>query len=181
MKQLPYELVSAVQDLYDLYTRQGPRGPYRLSLFSDPNEIAADWPAAVQAHAERLDELARGVSCLLANNLDAAALPVIAEFWRSVCGLERELAGASWQQPAYYYFITQELRKTSGAMPSTAYRLFGEVLAVYLDILCAQRPDFEGDYAARIGQLRQIVIQTGDMSSASAMEGLSGSGSGSAD
>ena len=130
MKQLPYELVSAVQDLYDLYMRMGPRGPYRLSLFSDPSEIDADWPPAVQTHAVRLDELARGVSCLLANDLDSSALPVIAEFWRGVVALEKEITGSAWHLPVYYIFISRELKRQDGATVAAAYRLFGEVLAV---------------------------------------------------
>lgn len=168
MQQLPFELVCAVQDLYDLYTRLGPRGPYRLSLFSDPAEVDETWPEPVQRHGQRLDELARGVSCLLANDLGGAAAPLIREFWRSVRALHAELAGPSWRQPAYFAFITHELSRPAAVPVRQAYRLFGEVLAVYLELICELRPDGTGQLDGRIPQLRRALFQSGAVSSDSA-------------
>jgi len=173
MKQLPYELVSAVQDLYDLYTRLGPRGPYRLSLFSDPAEVDESWPPLVKQHASRLDELTRGVSCLLANDLAQAAAPVTGELWQGIRELARELAGSAWRQPAYFGFLTYELTRPAHLDTSDAYRLFGEVLAVYLELLCELRPAMEVEYGARIRQLRRTLLQTGEKSSGSAAGGAS--------
>lgn len=171
MKQLPFELVCAVQDLYDLYLRLGPRGPYRLSLFSDPAEVDETWPEPVQRQAPRLDELARGVSCLLANDLARAAPPLIREMWRAVLDLEAEVAGPGWHQPAYFAFISHELSRPDRVAARDAYRLFGEVLAVYLEVVCELRPAADGgEYGERIRQLRHALLQTGDVSSGSVAE-----------
>jgi len=168
MKQLPFELVCAVQDLYDLYMRLGPRGPYRLSLFSDPAEVDKTWPEQVQRRAPRLDELARGVSCLLANDLAIAAAPLIGELWRAIRTLHAELAGPAWHQPAYFSFITYELARTEEVAATDAYRLFGEVLAVYLELICELRPDSGEQYGERIMQIRRALLQIGDISPESA-------------
>jgi len=173
MKQLPFELVSAVQDLYDLYMRLGPRGPYRLSLFSDPAQVDESWPSPVKRDAPRFDELARGVSCLLANDLPDAATPVIAELWRGIRSLARELAESDWRQPAYFAFITHELARPALVNTSEAYRLFGEILAVYLELICELRPAQGLDYGARIRQLRRTLFQTGEKSSGSEAGGAS--------
>ncbi|MBN2081891.1 hypothetical protein JW859_06735 [bacterium] len=174
MNQDLYVLVGAVQDLYDLYLRIGPQGPYRLSLFSDPAEISADWPAPVQASAARIDQLARGVSCLLANDLAAAAPAVIAELWREVRRLEAQLNAPGWHEPGYYGFLTDELRGGRQLESPQAYRYFGEVLSIYLEIICGLRDGAQADYLVRIQRLRETVLQTGEISSRSTGLGASG-------
>ena len=167
MKQDLYILLGAVQDLYDLYLRIGPHGPYRLSLFSAPAEVGQGWPEPVRASAGRIDQLARGVSCLLANDLAAAAPAVIGELWREVRRLEGRLNGPGWREPAYYDFVTHELLSNSGPDSSRAYRLFGEVLSIYLEIICGLRDGDRTDYLTRIQRLRETVLQTGEISSRS--------------
>lgn len=168
MAAVPYQLICAVQDLYELYSREGPRGPYRMQLFHDQAQVAAHWPAAVQASAADLDLLIRGASCLLANDLAAAALPVAAELWRRVQELERSLGLAASPIPQYYAYLTGELRYAPRT-PELAYRLFGEVLAVYLDVLGLAQPTLAAVLRPRLKQLRRALLQAGVSSSSSAI------------
>jgi len=156
-------VIGAVKDLSDLYNRINPRGPYRISLFANASEVGADWPAPFHQNGERIDTLIRGVGCLLANDLADAAWPVTADLWRSIQQLERELID-NWSRPDYYRFLTRDLERT-GQKGDGIYRLFGEVLAVYLDIICTVRPDYHTQYGSRISALRRLVAQTGDISS----------------
>lgn len=165
MPSLPIELLGAVQDLCALYTRLGPRGPYRHSLFGEQAATAPDWPGSVRQSAARLDELIRGVSCLLANDLAAAAPPLLRTLWRAVRELAQQLAPAGWRRPAYYRFLTLEMEGLRAADTQAVYRLYGEVLAIYLDLLCACRPAQLSEYGPRVGQLRRQLIQTGVKSS----------------
>jgi hypothetical protein len=136
---LASELVYTVQDLYDLFQRHNPLGGYRHSLFHDTAAPARSVPPE-QAEGCRLAySLARGVSCLLANDLPEAALALVAELWRQVLRQEQAQAGADWREPEYYRFLSAELSQpaTGDGARADAYRLFGEVLAVQLDNLAA--------------------------------------------
>jgi hypothetical protein len=156
----PYQLVCAVQDLYDLYLRLAPTGPYRLPLFAGAAAPAPVLPAGMREQALRLDALARGVTCLLANKLPLAALPVAAEMWRGVQLLERTLAPSAGV-PQYYAYLTRELAQAEDDAERQAYRLFGEVLAVYLDVLrLAGLPGAAGGTAA-VQHLRCLIAQAG--------------------
>ena len=164
----PIELLGAVQDLFALYTRHGPRGPYRHSLFGEQAEAAAEWPAPVRERAVALDVMIRGVSCLLANELAAAAPPLLGSLWRSVRQLARRLSAGAPHEPAYYRFLTIEVNNLDATGPSDVYRLFGEVLAVYLDILFASRPELRQDDGGQVARLRRLLTQTGEKSSGAA-------------
>lgn len=156
-----------MQDLYDLYQRIAPCGPYRMPLFQQEQAADPPVPPAVRGQAQLLDTLLRGVSCLLANQLPDAALPVIAEVWRRVQALE-----AAWlpgtQPAAYYAFLTRELQAREPDTARQACRLFGEVLAVYLDVLCLMRLPKTDGLAGTVQHLRGLIVQTGDRSSSAA-------------
>ena len=171
----PIELLGAVQDLFALYTRHGPRGPYRHSLFGEQAEAAAEWPTPVRQHAAALDVLIRGVSCLLANELAAAAPPLLGSLWRSVRRLARRLSTGAQREPAYYRFLTSEIGSLDASGPGDVYRLFGEVLAVYLDLLLASRPELRQDHGGQVARLRRLLAQTGVKSSAAASGSSAGS------
>ena len=159
-----FQVIGAVQDLNDLYNRINPRGPYRMSLFSEAAAVGEEWPQPFHAKGGRIDVLIRGVSCLLANDLAESAWPVAAELWNSIVQLEGELAPAGWRAPDYYQFLARELSRPV-AKGGKIYQLFGEVLAVYLDIICAVRGDYRREYGERIRSLRRLVVQTGESSS----------------
>jgi len=163
-------MIGAVQDLFDLHNRLCPHGPYRLSLFADREMITDEWPVALREHAPRLDTLIRGVSCLLANDLSTAALPLTISLWETVQEMERVIAGSAWRRPEYYQFLSEDLHCNIVGTQADAYRLFGEVLAIYLDILCELRPAWKQEYQPLISRLRGELVQTGDISSASATE-----------
>lgn len=172
MNPVPFEVIAAVKDLYDLYSRINPRGPYRLSLFGDQGEVGTDWPPPLQARANRLDELIRGVGCSLANDLAAPALAVTAALWNDIRRLEQELTGSRQRgEPEYYRFLTRELDQSAGSDQCQVYRLFGEVLAVYLDIICVLRPGYGTEYGALVNQLRALITQIGENSSVSTRSG----------
>ena len=158
---VPYELISAVQDLYDLYQRIGPAGHYKLSLFHNSQPVGQTWPEPVQLHAPRLDELARGVSCLLANGLIQPAPPVCGELWRGVLILEGALRPDPGPLPEYYRYLSRELSKPGPAKAHSVYRLFGEVLAVYLDVLAAAQGS-RGDWEVQVRELRRAIIEARD-------------------
>lgn len=178
MPALPIELLGAVQDLFALYTRHGPRGPYRHSLFGDQAEAAAEWPAPVRQRAVALDSMIRGVSCLLANELAAAAPPLLGSLWRTVRHLARQLPVGATGEPAYYRFLTVEVDKLDAAGPQDAYRLFGEILAVYLDLLFASRPELQREHGIHVLKLRRLLTQTGVKSSGDASGSSVGSSAG---
>jgi hypothetical protein len=161
------QLAGAVQDLYDLYVRMSPGGAYRLGILSEPHEPSASWPPALGARIARIDALIRGASCMLANKLPEAALPVVDALWRSTRAFERGLAGSRWREPAYYRFLAHELASMDGADSASIWRLFGEVLAVYLDVLCRLRPEALSEYIPEISRLRGMIAQTGEISSGS--------------
>jgi len=160
-----YRLICAVSDLYDIYTRVNPRGPYRHTLFHDPAQTTADWPAQIMDQAGELEELIRGISCLLANGMGRPALPVITALWQRIIRLERQLAGQSWQMPAYYRYIQREMQQTPAEPTTAAYYLFGEVLAIYIDILCETQPTKLADIQERVSALRRVIAQKGEISS----------------
>ncbi len=153
-----------MQDLYDLYQRIAPCGPYRLPLFSQEPAVAHSIPQPVRDQAQPLDALIRGVSCLLANQFPDAALPVIAELWRQV-----QSAEALWlpgnPPAAYYTFLTRELHAREPDAAEQAYRLFGEVLAVYLDLLCLLQLPKTAGVAHSVQHLRGLIAQAGVKSS----------------
>lgn len=156
--------MDAVQDLYDLYQRACPCGPYRLPLFGDAERGDGRVPQALRDDAGRIDTLLRGASCLLANHLAPAALPLIAAVWRGVQEFEaRWLPGFS--QPAYYSFLTRELATAEDDPAWQAYRLFGEVLAIYLDVFAAKGLPGTDGLAQSVVALRKVLAQTGERSS----------------
>jgi hypothetical protein len=174
----PIELLGAVQDLFALYTRHGPRGPYRHSLFGEQAEAAAEWPQPVRERAVALDSMIRGVSCLLANELASAVPPLLSSLWRSVRQLARQLPAGTGREPAYYRFLTVEVNNLAATSPADIYRLFGEVLAVYLDVLFASRPDLRRDYGGQVARLRRLLAQTGEKSSGVASDSSSDASAG---
>jgi len=75
------------------------------------------------------------------------------------------------QAPEYYRYLTYELR-IEALKPDLVCRLFGEVLAVYLDILALARPDLAVLLNDCVLELRRRIAQAGESSSASATGGL---------
>lgn len=177
MAAVPYELICAVQDLYELYSRFGPRGPYRMQLFHDQLPAHASWPPAVRQRSAKLDVLIRGASCLLANDLAPAALPVAGELWQQVRALEHELGLAPHPAPQYYAYLAHELAHAPREAQA-AYRLFGEVLAVYMDVLCLAHGETAEAVGERIPALRRRIIYAGDNSSGSTGPGSAGPAAG---
>lgn len=162
----PYNLICAVQDLHDLYQRAAPTGPYRLPLFAGEALPEAQLPEPLQQQAAYLDGLVRGATCLLANQLAPAALPVIAQLWRGVQLLEQRQGLLAEPAPEYYAFLTRELAGVEADAESQAYRLLGEVLAVYLDVLCVLRAAVADGIGDAVQRLRAAIAQTGERSSA---------------
>ena len=156
-QQLPASLVYAVQDLYDLYQRHAPGGPYRHGLFGEASGSGqAQLPGAASSRLAHANELARGVSCLLAASLPAAALATTAALWSAVRALERELAGDGYCEPEYYAFLSSELEREAGpGALATAYRLFGEVLAVLLDVCAHHLGADDAALPQRVAKLRR--------------------------
>ncbi len=155
---LPSELVYAVQDLYDLFQRHNPLGGYRYSLFHDAPAPEPAWPAAAAAGQRAALTLARGVSCLLASGLPEAALALTGALWQSQLSLERALAGSHWREPEYYRYLTAELARPGAGETAAeeAYRLFGEVLAVQLDLIAQlEAPAERAALHQRVAQLRR--------------------------
>lgn len=165
VEQRQSKVVAAAQDLFDLYTRLSPVKAHRLALFSDQSEVSAEWPALIQQEAPDLSVLIRGVSCLLANDLAPAAIPLTETLWLSVRSLDRTLAGKRWCEPAYFRYLSKELCNPTAKDTVVAYQLFAEVLAVYLDILCGLRVGWKEEHGPSINQLRRALSQTGDISS----------------
>jgi hypothetical protein len=165
VEQCLSQVVAAAQDLFDLYTRLSPVKAHRLALFSDQSEVGVEWPALIQQEAPGLSVLIRGVSCLLANDLAPAAIPLTETLWLAVRGLDRTLAGNNWREPAYFCYLSRELHNPPARDTTAAYRLFAEVLAVYLDILCGLRVGWKEAHGPSINRLRRTISQTGDISS----------------
>jgi hypothetical protein len=159
MAALASELVYTVQDLYDLFQRHNPLGGFRHSLFHETPTPKAALPPAVAADCRLAYSLARGVSCLLANGLPEAALALAAALWRHVREQERVLVGDSWREPDYYRFLTAEFAQPASdeaSTPSQAYCMFGEVLAVQLDLLALWLEEQEGAaLRQRVARLRR--------------------------
>jgi hypothetical protein len=173
-----YRLLSAVQDLHDLYQRLSPSGPYRLALFHDQDAAGgAGLDALPQASANALlaaapgiDLCVRAISCLLANHLAPASAPVCIELLRRIERLW-QLLKPGQRSPEYFGYLARELfaqRGEEGAEPellaqrtARAYRIFGEVLAIYLDLLCDARPELGSQYAEGIRALRQAILDAG--------------------
>ena len=153
----PYPLIAAVQDLYDLLLRHTPSGPYRHELFHDQPEPESEWPRLLRQRAPRLELLLRGASCLLGNSLAPAALPVLRELLPELRALDEALIGPLRPEVAAYYGILQrELRQPEdGESGARAYYLFGELLGVYLDLLCLARPELRSSLGAQTSALRR--------------------------
>jgi hypothetical protein len=156
MSAPPYTLILAVQDLYDLYLRLAPAGPYRMELFHDRQEPGAGWPDGLRGSARRLELLVRGVSCLLANQLAPASFALTGRLLSEVRALHRELDGMQ-TEPEYYRYLDFEVQQAEALDATLAYRLFGEVLSLYLDLLCVYGPPEAGDHLTRISQLRSAL------------------------
>lgn len=155
MEKLDSKLILAVQDLYDIYQQVSPAGPHRNSLLSAPPEPDRDWPAIVAGVAGVLDTLIRGTSCLLANDLAGATPPLLSALWRRITRLDRDLSPPP--PPAYYLYLEREIGTLTAGNGRGCYRLFGEVLAVYLDILLAQQPQLADAHRPRVNALRGTV------------------------
>ena len=158
MGALPSELVYAVQDLHDLFQRHNPLGGYRHGLFHDPPAPRPQFPRHALPLLRRACELARGVGCLLASGLPEAALALAGALWQAHVDLERALAGEGWREPEYYSYLASELARdpADGGVLSEAYRLFGEVLAVQLDLLAGYTGEGEGAaLRQRVAMLRR--------------------------
>jgi hypothetical protein len=164
---VPYQLLCAVQDMYDLYTRIAPAGPYRLTLFHDPPYVATQLAAPLRARLKRVDALIRGVSCLLGSGLCPAAMPVIAELWAETRAVERAWLQSTGAEPPYYGYVSKELLARSADGADAAYRLFGEVLAVLLDVLAGLGLPGTDGLSPRVRHLRAIIAQTGESASSS--------------
>ena len=91
----------------------------------------------------------------------ATALPVVAELWRGVRLLERELLPQA-PEPEYYAYLTRELTQPAADAERQAYRLFGEVLAVYLDVLGAAGLMPDASMGGEVRRLSAVIAQTGD-------------------
>jgi hypothetical protein len=133
-----YALLSSVLELYELYQRFSPAGPYRLELFLSPGDSQL-WQAEAGRRIAAIDELIRGGNCLLANQHPRAARHVVAALWAEVRAFWRE-AQFAWAgkvssvEPEKFERITQQLavEDTDAEQVVTA---LGEVLAVYLLVL----------------------------------------------
>ncbi len=173
MKPVPYFLVCAVQDLHDLYQRINPTGPYRMELFHDSPPVEKPVPSGLRHIAPELDTMIRGVSCLLASNLTIPAIPVIRSIWKLVRGIHGSVTMPGGAVPAYYEYMTHELDQIQDTLGTAArdentdarvYQLFGEVLAVYLDLLDAMRNPGQDSIRSRIDALRTVIAQSGSSS-----------------
>lgn len=168
---MPYSLISAVQDLHDMYTRSNPAGPFRLALFHDSLPSALHWPVPVAASAAHIDTLIRGISCLLGNDLAEAALPVIAALWKDVLRLSGEMHSDVQPTAEYYRFLTYEMFRPAGDPAQLAYRLFGEVLAAYLFVLAGASQQELPGLRSRVEKLRLQIVQSGELPVGSAPAG----------
>ncbi|MCB1217122.1 hypothetical protein KDL44_07000 [bacterium] len=163
MQRVPYSLISAVQDLHEMYTRSSPAGPFRLELFHDSLPRDPRWPAPVAASASHIDALIRGISCLLGNNLAEGALPVIAALWKAVLRLSGEMHSDVQPTAEYYRFLSYEMIRPPGDPAQLAYRLFGEVLAAYLFVLADATQLELPSLRSRVEKLRRQIIQSGEL------------------
>jgi len=157
MQSLSIALVDAVQDLYDLYLRLAPIGPYRMELFHERKDPGAEWPEQLRRAALGIDTLLRGASCLLANQLAPASIPLCAGVLKELRRLRMEL-GESGPEPEYYNYLGYELTRRGDGSNAMAYRLFGEVLALYLDLLCIYGPPGALEHLPRISLLRSALV-----------------------
>jgi hypothetical protein len=153
----PYPLIAAVQDLHDLLLRHTPSGPYRHELFHDQPEPQPEWPRLIREQAPRVELLLRGAGCLLSNNLAPAALPVLRELFPALRGLDEALTGPLRPEVAgYYAFLQRELAQPAAAESAAqAYYLLGELLALYLDLLCLARPELRASLGVQTTALRR--------------------------
>lgn len=145
-----------------MYTRTNPAGPFRMELFHDSLPSAVQWPVPVAASAQHIDTLIRGISCLLGNNLAAAALPVIASLWKDVLRLSSEMHSDVQPTAEYYRFLSYEMFRPPGDPAQLAYRLFGEVLAAYLFVLADATQLNLPSMRSRVEKLRLQIVQSGD-------------------
>jgi hypothetical protein len=160
-----YELICAVRDLYEIYINLAPGGPHRLALFSD---AATDPPPGPTAYAElltRCDGLIRAVGCLLANQLAAFSGPLMAALWGDVRRLHAQVFG-NRPRPPYFRFLDHETAHTQLA-EDEAYRVFGEVLAVYVEVLARLLPEHDAGMLDRVSALGAVIAQTAVSSSPS--------------
>ncbi len=145
-----------------MYTRTSPAGPFRMQLFHDALPRDPHWPVPVAASATHIDNLIRGISCLLGNNLAEPALPVIAALWKAVLRLSTEMHSDVQPTAEYYRFLSFEMIRPAGDPTHLAYRLFGEVLAAYLFVLAdATRLELPS-LRSRVEKLRQQIVQNGE-------------------
>lgn len=154
---MPYPLLAAVQDLHELLQRHSLSGPLRHSLFHDAEDRARDWPPLVNEHGPPLELLLRGAGCLLANGLAAAALPLLRELLPRLRELDGLLSGPLAEGVKQYYaLLERELAHgLSGDAAGRAHYLCGELLALYLDLLCVARPALHATLGAQVLSLRR--------------------------
>lgn len=163
VQRVPYSLISAVQDLHEMYTRSSPAGPFRLELFHDALPRDPKWPAPVAASATHIDALIRAISCLLGNNLAEGALPVIAALWKAVLRLSGEMHSDVQPTAEYYRFLSYEMIRPPGDPSQLAYRMFGEVLAAYLFVLADATQLQVPSLRSRVEKLRRQIVQNGEL------------------
>ena len=141
MQQIPFELISAVQDLQALLQRVVPGEQHsRVGRAGD---------------RERVWQLFKGAECLLSNSQPVSAVCLMGQCW----GLFKEgawrAAGLS-EEPEYFRYISYELLSYGSSSMVDAYRLYGEVASLYLDMLIKSgetgdvRPDEVAQSRARL-------------------------------
>lgn len=157
MERLSYELLAAVQDLHELLQRHSLSGPQRHSLFHDADDRSTVWPPAVEQQGPELELLLRGAGCLLANGLAPAALPLLCDLLPGLRRLDEELSGPLAEGVRQYYgLLERELGLgLGGDGAARAYYLCGELLALYLDLLCVARPELHAQLGAQVLALRR--------------------------
>jgi len=160
-----YELICAVRDLYEIYINLAPGGPYRLALFSDAATDPPPGPTAYTENLTRCDGLIRAVGCLLANQLAAFSAPLMAALWGDVRRLHAQVFRPQ-PRPLYFRFLDHESSRVQFA-EEEAYRVFGEVLVVYIDVLARLLPEHAAGLLDRVSVLGTVIAQTAVSSSPS--------------
>ena len=161
MEAKHYKLAGAVKDLHDLFQQINPAGPYRMALFHDRKSRASGQPTWFKLEAARIDTYLRGAACLLANDLAESAAPVIAIAWQHIKASALKIGFTQQSEPVYFSYLSSELDRAEVMTKSQTYRILGEVLAVYLDLLCSLGFDETGLVAPEVDQLRGVIAKVG--------------------
>lgn len=101
--------------------------------------------------------LLKGAECLLSNSMPVAAMCVLGQCWARI--KERAwIAAGLGQEPEYFRFITYELGEFGSAGMGDAYRIYGEVISLYLDML-ARTSEAGGIEPGRVAEIRRKLIE----------------------